>query len=41
MTLLALAGESVSARSVLTDILDPDDFPPAPAQGAICVESRI
>ena len=24
-----------------TEILDPEIFPPAPAQGAICIESRI
>jgi hydroxymethylbilane synthase len=41
-TLLALAGlKRLGMVSVLTDILDPDEFPPAPAQGAICVESRI
>jgi hydroxymethylbilane synthase len=41
-TLLALAGlKRLGKVEVLTDILDPDDFPPAPAQGAICIESRI
>ncbi len=28
-------------EEVVTELLDPTDFPPAPAQGAICVESRI
>lgn len=41
-TLLALAGlKRLGKVEVLTDILDPDSFPPAPAQGAICIESRI
>ncbi len=41
-TLLALAGlKRLGKVSVITDILDPDTFPPAPAQGAICIESRI
>ncbi len=41
-TLLALAGlKRLGKVEVLTDILDPDTFPPAPAQGAICIESRI
>jgi hydroxymethylbilane synthase len=41
-TLLALAGlKRLGKVDVLTDILDPDIFPPAPAQGAICIESRI
>lgn len=41
-TLLALAGlKRLGKVDVLTDILDPDEFPPAPAQGAICIESRI
>jgi hydroxymethylbilane synthase len=41
-TLLALAGlKRLGKVDVLTDILDPDAFPPAPAQGAICLESRI
>ena len=26
---------------VATELMDPQDFPPAPAQGAICIESRI
>jgi hydroxymethylbilane synthase len=41
-TLLALAGlKRLGKVEVITDILDPDSFPPAPAQGAICLESRI
>jgi hydroxymethylbilane synthase len=41
-TLLALAGlKRLGKVEVITDILDPDAFPPAPAQGAIAVESRI
>ncbi|AYG60821.1 hydroxymethylbilane synthase [Rhizobium jaguaris] len=40
-TLLALAGlKRLGKVDVITDILDPDEFPPAPAQGAICTESR-
>ncbi|MFB9953164.1 hydroxymethylbilane synthase [Rhizobium puerariae] len=41
-TLLAYAGlKRLSREDVVTELLDPADFPPAPAQGAICVESRI
>ena len=41
-TLLAHAGLKRLAREdVVTELLDPVDFPPAPAQGAICIESRI
>ncbi|MDE1991331.1 MAG: hydroxymethylbilane synthase [Rhizobiaceae bacterium] len=41
-TLLALAGlKRLGKVDVITDLLDPDDFPPAPAQGAIAIESRI
>ena len=41
-TLLALAGlKRLGKAEIATDILDPKDFPPAPAQGAICIESRI
>ncbi|AYG67662.1 MULTISPECIES: hydroxymethylbilane synthase [unclassified Rhizobium] len=41
-TLLALAGlKRLGMVEVITDILDPDEFPPAPAQGAIGIESRI
>lgn len=41
-TLLAYAGlKRLGKTHVATQILDPEVFPPAPAQGAICVESRI
>lgn len=41
-TLLALAGlRRLGKQDVPTEILDPVEFPPAPAQGAICIESRI
>lgn len=41
-TLLALAGlNRLNMRDVATELMDPADFPPAPAQGAICIESRI
>ncbi|MDX3927578.1 MAG: hydroxymethylbilane synthase [Shinella sp.] len=41
-TLLALAGlNRLRKADVATEILDPVRFPPAPAQGAICIESRI
>ncbi len=41
-TLLALAGlKRLGKVEVITEILDADTFPPAPAQGAICIESRI
>lgn len=41
-TLLAFAGLKRLAREeVVTELLDPVEFPPAPAQGAICIESRI
>src|SRR5690606_20529348 len=41
-TLLALAGlKRLGKDNVPTEILDPKEFPPAPAQGAIGVESRI
>ncbi len=41
-TLLALAGlKRLGKAGVITEFLDPEDFPPAPAQGAICFESRI
>src|SRR5690606_23178128 len=41
-TLLAYAGlKRLGKLDVPTEILDPLTFPPAPAQGAICVESRI
>jgi len=41
-TLLAYAGlKRLGKLDVPTEILDPVLFPPAPAQGAICIESRI
>lgn len=41
-TLLAYAGlRRLGKPEVVTELLDPADFPPAPAQGAIGIESRI
>jgi hydroxymethylbilane synthase len=41
-TLLAFAGlKRLGKPDVPTQLLDPAEFPPAPAQGAICIESRI
>jgi hydroxymethylbilane synthase len=41
-TLLAFAGlKRLGKEDVPTEILDTEIFPPAPAQGAICIESRI
>jgi len=41
-TLLALAGlKRLGIADVATDVMDSEVFPPAPGQGAICVESRI
>lgn len=41
-TLLAFAGlKRLGKTDVPTQLLDPAEFPPAPAQGAICIESRI
>lgn len=41
-TLLAMAGLArMEMTDVATEILDPESFPPAPGQGAICIESRI
>ncbi|RVN98129.1 hydroxymethylbilane synthase, partial [Sinorhizobium meliloti] len=40
-TLLAYAGlRRLGMEHVPTELLDPEEFPPAPAQGAICVEAR-
>jgi len=40
-TLLAYAGlKRVSRTEVITDLMSLEDFPPAPGQGAICIESR-
>lgn len=41
-TLLAVAGlNRLGMSDVITCILPKDEFPPAPGQGAICVESRV
>lgn len=41
-TLLAMAGlNRLGKADVATEVLDPELFPPAPAQGAICIESRL
>ncbi|THK38920.1 hydroxymethylbilane synthase [Ensifer sp. MPMI2T] len=41
-TLLAYAGlKRLGMTDVPTELLDPEEFPPAPAQGAICIESRV
>lgn len=41
-TLLAYAGlKRLDKQDVATELLDPKEFPPAPAQGAIGIESRI
>ncbi|WOS62632.1 hydroxymethylbilane synthase [Sinorhizobium fredii] len=41
-TLLAFAGlKRLGMTDVPTELLDPKEFPPAPAQGAICIESRV
>lgn len=41
-TLLAYAGlRRLGREDVPTALLDPRHFPPAPAQGAICIESRM
>ncbi len=41
-TLLAFAGlRRLGKDDVPTELLDPVAFPPAPGQGAICIESRI
>jgi len=41
-TLLALAGlKRLAMPEVATELLPVDRFPPAPGQGAICIESRI
>jgi hydroxymethylbilane synthase len=40
-TLLAFAGlKRLGKPEVVTELLDPLTFPPAPAQGAICIECR-
>ncbi|MBB4009190.1 hydroxymethylbilane synthase [Allorhizobium taibaishanense] len=41
-TLLAVAGlKRLDKEKVITEYLDLEHFPPAPAQGAICIEARI
>jgi hydroxymethylbilane synthase len=41
-TLLAYAGlKRLSLAHVVTDLMPVEEFPPAPGQGAICVETRI
>jgi hydroxymethylbilane synthase len=41
-TLLAYAGlRRLSLADTVTDLMPLDEFPPAPGQGAICVETRI
>jgi hydroxymethylbilane synthase len=41
-TLLAVAGlKRLDKENVITEYLDIEHFPPAPAQGAICIEARI
>jgi hydroxymethylbilane synthase len=41
-TLLALAGlNRLKQADIATEILDPEEFPPAPGQGAIGIETRI
>jgi hydroxymethylbilane synthase len=41
-TILALAGlKRLGLEHVVTDLMPFDMFPPAPGQGAICIESRI
>ncbi|MDR9808766.1 hydroxymethylbilane synthase [Rhizobium hidalgonense] len=41
-TLLAMAGlNRLGLPHAATQVLDPRDFPPAPAQGAICIETAV
>lgn len=41
-TLLALAGlKRLGMPETATSVMDPEDFPPAPGQGVICVEARL
>jgi hydroxymethylbilane synthase len=41
-TILALAGlKRLGLQSIVTDLMPLDKFPPAPGQGAICIESRV
>lgn len=41
-TLLAHAGLlRLGNTAIITELLDPESFPPAPGQGAICIETRL
>jgi hydroxymethylbilane synthase len=41
-TILALAGlKRLGLQSIVTELMPSDKFPPAPGQGAICIESRV
>jgi hydroxymethylbilane synthase len=41
-TILAMAGlKRLGLTHIVTDLMPLEDFPPAPGQGAICIESRI
>ena len=41
-TLLAYAGlRRLGRPEIATTVMDPEDFPPAPGQGIICIESRL
>lgn len=41
-TLLALAGlRRLNRAAIVTEVFNPRDFPPSPAQGAICIESAV
>lgn len=41
-TLLAYAGlRRLGRPQIATAVMDPDDFPPAPGQGVICIEARL
>jgi len=41
-TLLAYAGlRRLGMPQIATAVMDPDDFPPAPGQGIICIEARL
>lgn len=41
-TMLAYAGlKRLGKADVVTNLMDPESFPPAPGQGAICIEARL
>ncbi|WP_394691448.1 hydroxymethylbilane synthase [Hoeflea sp.] len=41
-TMLAFAGlKRLGKSAVVTNLMDPESFPPAPGQGAICIEARL